>query len=330
MTTIQVLDHGFVRLVETWGRGDANKPEAGIIEAARQSTQGSFRGWDKDEKLLRFLFCNRPPHATPFEFAGMVIEVRAPIFVFREWHRHRSQSFNEMSARYAPLPDVNYVPTLERIAMGGGKNKQAGAVAGTEMNLDETAARAFRDRLTDGYSLAQEDYDLSLRSGVPKELARLCLPVGRYSQMRAATCLRNWLAFLTLRMDPGAQWEIRQYANAVGAIIAEQFPRTWGLFADGRDSVAGFDRAPDRYAQGERETIDRIRDDLGDEGFVAFCLGTAAKYRDRRGHKGDASGDAEKARWYEQMARHVQIGDSDPRAARAEFVPYTRTPPEKR
>src|SRR3990167_3384931 len=121
---INVLDHGFVRLVEVWGKGDAGEPEAGIIEAARQSTQGSFRGWELDEKLLRFLYCNDPKHATPFEFAGMVIEVQAPIFVFREWHRHRTQSYNEMSARYTPLPDVNYVPSVERLMINaGGSNK---------------------------------------------------------------------------------------------------------------------------------------------------------------------------------------------------------------
>ena len=103
---VRVLDHGYVRLVETWGEGDAGVPEAGIIEAARQSTQGAFRGWESDEKLLAYLHNSQPPHATPFEFAGMVIEVQAPIFVFREWHRHRTQSYNEMSARYVPLPVV--------------------------------------------------------------------------------------------------------------------------------------------------------------------------------------------------------------------------------
>lgn len=103
MEPIKVLDHGYVRLIEAWGHGDAGEAEyshdssgpvyevqaadyeCGIIEAARQSTQGSFRGWEQDEKLLKFLHDNK--HNTPFEFSGMIIEVRAPIFVFREWHR---------------------------------------------------------------------------------------------------------------------------------------------------------------------------------------------------------------------------------------------------
>lgn len=230
---INVLDHGYVRFVEDYGRGDAGESEAGIIEAARQSTQGSFRGWDQDEKLLRFLFSGKPQHATPFEFAGMVIEVQAPIFVFREWHRHRTQSYNEMSARYAPLLNLNYVPTVERCMMGSQTNKQAAALRGAE-ELTEDLARDFINELRTDYQIAETDYQEALRTGIPKELARLVLPVGRYSRMRASANLRNWLAFMTLRADPAAQWEIQQFANAVGQIIAERFPKTWGLYLEGR------------------------------------------------------------------------------------------------
>src|SRR5213595_1562338 len=90
------------------------------------STNKGFQGWDTDEKLLSYLYKNQ--HATPFEMAGLVIEVKAPIFVFREWHRHRTQSYNEMSARYVPLPDENYKPTVERIvdgAIAAAGNRQA-------------------------------------------------------------------------------------------------------------------------------------------------------------------------------------------------------------
>ena len=227
---IKVLDHGYVRFVEDWGHGDALEQEAGIIEAARQSTQGSFRGWDEDFRLLSYLYTSRPKHATPFEFAGMTVEVQAPIFVFREWYRHRVQSFNEMSARYAPIPDLNYLPTVERCLVTLVANKQAGAVAGSKV-IDEAAAHRFREDLRTSYEQAEAVYRVSLAAGVSKELARCCLPVGRYSRMRASANLRNWLAFLTLRMDEKAQWEIRQYANAVAVIIAERFPRVWSLFA---------------------------------------------------------------------------------------------------
>ncbi len=278
MKTIKLLDHGFIRAVESWGRGDARLSEAGIIEAARQSTAKGFEGWGKwygfieqpnggwedgdlmdstveawkaaghpeefsmhgvmnykgiryeprDEKLLRYLYDHK--HATPFEFAGLIIEVKAPVFVFREWHRHRTQSYNEMSARYVPMPNENYVPSLERLMMNaGGTNKQASTLKGAS-TLNEANAEVFRNGLQDAYDDAQILYQQALDTGIPKELARLCIPVARYSQMRASASLRNWLAFLTLRMDPAAQWEIRQYANALGEIIAEEFPQTWELF----------------------------------------------------------------------------------------------------
>lgn len=227
---IDVLDHGFIRLIETWGFGEAGVTEAGIVEAARQSTQGSFRGWEFDRKLLTTLFTSTPPHATPFEFAGAVVEVRAPIFVFREWQRHRTQSYNEMSARYAPLPDVNYVPSFDRLMMGvDTRNKQAGVVKGAAA-LTMDRALQFQQDVRDDYAAFETAYQEALRDGIPKELARITMPVGRYSQMRASTCLRNWLAFVTLRSDPNAQWEIRQYSEALETILAEHFPETWQLF----------------------------------------------------------------------------------------------------
>lgn len=252
---INVLDHGYVRFIESWGSDER------VIESARMSTNKGFLGWGPrhaatcpsihqakpsafgcrcgcdpqpgDEKLLKYLYDNQ--HATPFEFGGLVIEVQAPIFVFREWHRHRTQSYNEMSARYTPLPDVNYVPTVERLLMNAkGSNKQAGLAAGAPQ-LDEHGALVFQLELESNYKESERLYQQALGAGVPKELARVMLPVGRYSRMRASTNLRNWLGFLTLRSDknPGAQWEIRQFANAVGVLVADNFPRTWELFEGG-------------------------------------------------------------------------------------------------
>lgn len=228
---VEVLDHGYIRFVESWGRGDAGVAEAGIIEAARQSTQGSFRGWNQDEKLLATLYNSKPQHAGPFEFAGMVIEIQAPIFVFREWHRHRTQSYNEMSARYAPLPDLNYIPTMERVFRGvqPTTNKQAQAITGS-LELTAEYVHDYQVMLRNHYARCEEMYQSVLQAGIPKELARIHLPVGRYSRMRAAANLRNWLAFLTLRYDPAAQWEIQQYAKIVASIIEKEFPRTYQLY----------------------------------------------------------------------------------------------------
>jgi len=221
-----VLDHGYVRFVEDWGYGLHGEPEAGIIEAARQSTQGAFRGWDEDKKLLKHLHNNH--HDTPFEFAGMVIEVRAPIFVFREWHRHRTQSYNEMSARYAPLPDLNYLPGPNRLIQVNSSNKQAGAVKGAKEPTIQDALR-WLEKVEAHYGEGERIYQEGLSLGFPKECARVVNPVGRYSQMRASANLRCWLMFLTLRLDPNAQWEIRQFAGAVGRLIKQAFPRTWEL-----------------------------------------------------------------------------------------------------
>jgi thymidylate synthase (FAD) len=223
---IQLLDHGYVQAIETWGSDER------IIESARMSTDGALRGWEKDERLLRFLYEHK--HATPFEMCGLTVEVKAPIFVFREWHRHRTQSYNEMSARYAPIPKEDYTPSLERLMLDASKmNKQAGTVAGAAVLTEETAMR-FQLNLKSAYAAADLVYREALHDGVPKEIARAILPVGRYSKMRASANLRNWLAFMTLRSAPDAQWEIQQYSNAVGEIISKAFPRTWALFSERR------------------------------------------------------------------------------------------------
>ena len=154
--------------------------------------------------------------------------------VFRECHRHRTQSYNEMSARYVPLPDVNYRPTLDRCLMVSGTNKQAGKMKGAD-ELTHESVLDWLEMLDDVYVHAEQVYQSGLQRGIPKELARLPVPVGRYSRMRAAANLRCWLMFLTLRMDETAQWEIRQYANLVGHLIAEHFPRTWNLFTEKRE-----------------------------------------------------------------------------------------------
>lgn len=153
--------------------------------------------------------------------------------VYREWHRHRTQSYQEMSARYVPLPADNYIPTVERCLMVGGSNKQAGTAAGADALTHESALE-WLESLAAVYELGEMVYQDGLKRGIPKELARLPVPVGRYSRMRAQAVLRNWLAFLTLRSErnPGAQWEIRQFGNAVGEVVAQAFPRTWELFSE--------------------------------------------------------------------------------------------------
>jgi len=220
----KILDKGYLRLVESHGSDEL------IIESARMSTAKGFLGWGTpekpgDEKLLRFLWDHK--HATPFEMAGFTIEVKAPIMVFREWHRHRTQSYNEMSARYIPLPNEDYTPTIERLLLNArSANKQA---QGTGAELTEEAAAAWLRGLQVAQDEVQRVYEHGLKLGVPKELARLPVSVSRYSVMRASANLRNWLAFLALRCNPAAQWEIRQYADGIAEIVREHFPRTYAV-----------------------------------------------------------------------------------------------------
>lgn len=251
---IDVLDHGYVEFIEAWGHGIEKQPqfkdfedgrgvadydmETGIVEAARQSTQGNFRGWNQDAKLLKHLHSHA--HNTPFEFAGMVIEVQAPIFVFREWQRHRTQSYNEMSARYAPLPDLYYMPELEHVverarAALDDANKQARSKGNVPPDESRMATWVLRDRSLS--AVLEEHYQEGLACGVPKELARKKMPVDHYSRMRASANLRNWLAFLALRMDHKAQYEIRMYANAVHSILQKVFPQVVCLFDNARLGV---------------------------------------------------------------------------------------------
>lgn len=247
---ISVLDQGYVSLVTAWGSDES------IIEAARMSTDKGFEGWGTDEcnelrlgglekpcvkgtkfcesnhgdqRLLSYLWKNR--HTTPFEMAGATFEIQAPIFVFREWHRHRTQSYNELSGRYTKIPDMNYVPTPERLLVSGGGNKQAGSMQDAPPLSLHKAIDWLLD-LDDLYAQAEKVYQKGLEIGVPKEIARLPVPVARYSKMRASSNLLNWLKFLTLRVAKNAQWEIQQFANAVASFIEKLFPRTFLLWKE--------------------------------------------------------------------------------------------------
>jgi thymidylate synthase (FAD) len=275
MDRIDLLDHGYLRIVDVWGRDglddELGEGDHAIIAAARMSTGKNFQGWGGgwkcsndtqcdwkdtayferragdpcphcrapivdivgDEKLLKYLHDNK--HSTPFEMCGATFEVQAPIFVFREWHRHRVPfGYSEASARYAPLPDLNYIPTVERLMRGGGHlTKQAGTVAGAEA-LTEEGAKLFQRQLEMKYRSDEAQYRDALAMGVPKELARIGLPVGRYSKMRATGNLRGWLGFMALRSAPNAQEEIRVYSRAIGTILSKHFPRTMALFNGGR------------------------------------------------------------------------------------------------
>lgn len=226
-----LLNLGYIDLIESWGSDER------IIEAARMSTGGGFVSWEPyeghpkgDAGLLAYLWKNK--HATPFEMAGLTFEVKAPIFTIREWQRHRTQGFNEASARYGALAPDDYLPTFERLFRGGGHlTKQAGTVDGSTPLTGDFAIDWLK-QLEEWQTQGELIYQRGLNNGVPKELARCAMSVGRFSTMRATSNLRNWLGFLKLRSHPAAQYEIRVYAEAIEEIISQKFPRTFALYKE--------------------------------------------------------------------------------------------------
>jgi thymidylate synthase (FAD) len=213
----KVLDHGFVKYVDHMGS------EESIIEAARMSTAKGFVGWDADASLLEYLYKNK--HMTPFEMCELVVDVKAPIFVFRELHRHRTFSINEMSGRYVQMPNEHYIPEVVRAQSSTNKQGSAGECNGL-------LSYRTRRSLAVEQAFVYDSYEEMIKAGVAKEQARLNTPVSRYSVMRWKTDLRNWLQMLTLRDHDAAQWECRQFAIACGSIIKEIWPRTYGLWEE--------------------------------------------------------------------------------------------------
>ena len=209
MSKIDVLDHGYVRLIDSMG-GDLS-----IVRAARVSYDAAWRAGENkgsDDRLIRYLW--EHAHTTPFEAVTMTFEVHAPIFVFRQWHRHRTQSYNELSARYRELPSEFYIPHVDVIGTQATNNKQGRQEGGLRANrLLEQA------ELADACNNAFSVYERLLEAGWPRELARSILPVNTYSTMFATMNLLNLFRFLTLRTDPHAQYEIRVYADAMLELI---------------------------------------------------------------------------------------------------------------
>lgn len=215
-TERHVLDHGLVRLVDYMGS------DVSVVRAARVSYDAAWRAGDDqsgDARLIGYLLRNG--HNTPFESVTATFEIRAPIFVLRQWHRHRTQSFNELSARYRELPEVFYVPKPELIGKQSTDNKQMREIL-HEADIDDRASEAIRAACEASF----DTYRRLLRDGVPRELARSVLPTATYSHMFATANLHNWLRFCAERTHEHAQHEIRVYADAIVAMLGQIAPVT--------------------------------------------------------------------------------------------------------
>lgn len=216
---INVLDHGFVRLVEHMGN------DLSIVRNARNSHDAAWRAGineGSDSRLINYLWRNH--HTTPFETVVFTFEVAAPIFVLRQWHRHRTWAYNEVSARYTELPEEFYVPEPPLIGQQSGTNKQARVISGKDGKVATFEQVRMTSIINDAAKTSFEAYRLLLAASCPRELARTVLPVGTYSKMFCTVNLLNLFRFLTLRCDSHAQYEIRVYAEALLSLIEEVCP----------------------------------------------------------------------------------------------------------
>ena len=221
----QVLDHGFIRVIDYMGDDNA------IVQAARVSYgQGTKKSRD-DAGLIRYLM--RHWHSTPFEMCEIKLHVKLPVFVARQWIRHRTANVNEYSARYSILDREFYIPNEEHLASQSKSNNQGrgNTLKGQEATRVLEMLKSDSTRVYDNYEkmLSQENQE-----GLARELARMNLPMNIYTQWYWKTDLHNLFHFLRLRADYHAQYEIRVYADEIKKIVSDWVPQAYDAFVDYR------------------------------------------------------------------------------------------------
>ncbi|MGH1457383.1 MAG: FAD-dependent thymidylate synthase [Paracoccaceae bacterium] len=225
-TAIPVLDHGFVRVIDYMG------DDAAICQAARVSYGKGTKSVQNDEGLIRYLM--RHWHSTPFEMCEIKLHVKLPVFVARQWIRHRTANVNEYSARYSILDREFYIPAPEHLAAQSVVNNQG---RGETLSGEDAAKvleilKADSSRAYDHYAQMISDEEGSV--GLARELARMNLPANIYTQWYWKVDLHNLLHFLRLRADAHAQYEIRVYADAICNVVADWVPFAFKAFEDYR------------------------------------------------------------------------------------------------
>ncbi len=226
----KVLDHGIIEIIDHMGTDQS------IERAARVSYGGDKveRTEEETTGLLNYLMKNE--HTSPFEHAVVQMYVKCPIFVARQWMRHRTWSYNEVSYRYKKAPCEFFTPDVWRGQSSDNKQMSEGAVPYSAKDYFDEETRGYG--YGDGYhpcvgeadEVALDEYRARLDAGVSRELARTCLPLSTYTEFYATVDLHNLLHFLRLRMHPHAQEEIRVYAEAIAEWVEKNFPITWDAF----------------------------------------------------------------------------------------------------
>ncbi|MBR0560153.1 FAD-dependent thymidylate synthase [Neokomagataea anthophila] len=245
---IEVLDHGFLRVVDYMGDDSA------VVQAARVSYGRGTRKTSEDAGLIRYLMRHR--HSTPFEMCEIKFHVKLPVFVARQWIRHRMASVNEYSARYSILDREFYLPNLEQVASQSSSNRQGRSDA-----LDAEKAHEVLNLLRNDASRCYDHYEELLdedRYGLARELARMNLTLNTYTQWYWKIDLHNFMHFLALRADPHAQYEIRVYAEKMLDVLRAWVPQTEAAFREYRLGAftfsAGMLRVLQRQLSGESVT----------------------------------------------------------------------------
>lgn len=215
------LDHGFVKLVDFMGSDQA------ILDSARVST-GATNNPKRDRGLIRYLYRNA--HTSPFEMPVFRFHIKAPIFVARQWIRHRTASVNEVSGRYKFLDPETYMPAVFKYQSTS--NHQGG-----DAYVENAENSRAAELVYDVYEEYRENYSQLIDMGISREQARIAMPVGQYTEWYWQMDLHNLLHFLDLRMDPHAQAEIREYAKAIFGILAsmQEFSYTMEIFNQVRE-----------------------------------------------------------------------------------------------
>ncbi|BBE31690.1 flavin-dependent thymidylate synthase [Tepiditoga spiralis] len=214
---INLLDSGFVKLIDFMGDDNA------AIRAARVSYAGEMKNDERDKKLLFYLM--EHGHHSPFEHITFTFHIKTPIFVARQWFRHRiGMSYNEISRRYtSKYAEEFYIP--EQVRTQNTQNKQSSDII-KDKEITEEAIKIFKK----SYELAYKNYKKLLEMGIAREMARMVLPVGQYTQFYMTTNVRALMHFLNLRADSHAQLEIQEYALAMAKIFKEKCPWTYEAF----------------------------------------------------------------------------------------------------
>ncbi len=222
---LDVLDKGFVRVVDVMGN------DAAIVQAARVSYADGTKSVREDRGLIRYLM--KHWHTSPFEMCEIKLHVKAPIFVARQWLRHRTASVNEQSARYSIVKEEFYQPSPENVAFQSKVNNQ-GRGAALDSARAEQVVSALMSDAQNSYSLYENLIDEKDEEGVARELARIALPLSTYTEFYWKIDLHNLLHFLRLRADAHAQLEIRAFADAMLAVVERWVPSTYEAFVDYR------------------------------------------------------------------------------------------------